>query len=430
MGGVMMKKLCIFSILILLFTMTVSAALAEVELTYWTHEDPNRSEIENKYIKEFETANPGVKVNRVSSPSGKIAEKVLTAFAADRGPDIFNMEIEQEYAYIINRRLAPIDFKAVGYSSVKAIYDAYLPRVLDPATFEGKLYGLPLELTNWCIYINDRIFKAAGLNPAKDYPKTWEQMVEVSEKIVIREGQIIKRRGFDFRYPYYLVSMVPMVEQLGGKLISDDGKKAIINDQAWIKFLTFMKEWGPNGKNLGSPTYTPARSLFNKDKNDIAMCESGLYQEGRIRQDNPEFYNSKEWRVIPYPVFKNGVKNVAGNYYGHYLVVNASKPKENQQMAWKLIGYMLSRPEEYLSKVGLIQPTLKLMKSETFKAMPYANVFKEDMERGHIVYYAENSAKIQECIREAVESVMLAGASPEQALEKLKRRAQEALQEK
>jgi multiple sugar transport system substrate-binding protein len=426
----MMKKLYIFSILVLFFTVTVSGALAAVQLTYWTHEDPNRTEIETRYIKEFEAANPGVTVERVTSPSGKMAEKVLTAFAANRGPDMFNMEIEQEYAYIVNRRLAPIDFKVVGYSSERAIYDAYLPKVLDPATFEGKLYGLPLELTNWCIYVNDRIFKSAGLDPAKDTPKTWEDMVAVSEKIVIRDGQIIKRRGFDFRYPYYLVSMVPLVEQLGGQLISDDGKKAIINDQAWIKFLTFMKEWGPNGKNLGSPTYTPARNLFNKDKNEVAMCESGLYQQGRIRQDNPEFYNSKEWRVIPYPVFRNAVKNVAGNYYGHYFVVNASKPKENQQMTWKLIGYMLSHAEEYLSKVGLIQPTLKLMKSDTYKAMPYANVFKEDMERGHIVYYGENSAKIQDQIREAVESVMLAGASPETALDKLKRRAQEALEER
>jgi len=429
MGGDIMKKLCIFFILALFLTGTISAAPAAVELTYWTHEDPNRTEIENRYIMEFETANPGVVVKRVTSPSGKMAEKVLTSFAANRGPDMFNLQIEDEYAYIVNRRLAPIDFKAVGYSSVKAIFDAYLPRVLDPATFEGNLYGLPMELTNWSVYVNDRIFKAAGLNPEKEYPKTWEEMVAVSQKIVIREGQIIKRRGFDFRYPYYLVSMVPMVEQLGGKLISEDGQKAIINDQAWIQFLTFMKEWGPNGKNLGSPTYTNARNLFNKDKNDIAMCLSGLYQAGRIRKDNPEFYNSREWRVIPFPVFKNAVKNVACNYYGHYYVVNAGKPKENQQMAWKFIGYMLAHPEEYLSKVGLIQPTVKLMESQTFKAMPYANVFKEDMEKGHIVYYGENSAKIQQHMRGAIESVMLAGDSPETALEKLKRRAQEALQE-
>jgi multiple sugar transport system substrate-binding protein len=342
---------------------------------------------------------------------------------------MFNLQIEDEYAYIVNGRLAPIDYKAAGYPSVKGIYDAYLPKVLDPVAYEGKLYGLPLELTNWCLYINERVFKDAGLNPDKDYPKTWEEMVAVSEKIAIREGEIIKRRGFDFRYPYYLVSMIPMVEQFGGKLISDDGKTAIINDKAWIQFLEFMQAWGPNGKNLGSPTYTNARKLFNKDNNDMGMCLSGLYQAGRIRKDNPEFYNSGEWRVVPFPKFTNAVKDAASAYYGHYFVVNAQKPKKNQEMTWKLIGYMLGHSEEYLSKVGLIQPTVKLMGSQTFKDMPYSSVFKGDMERGKIVYYAGNSAKIQQHVREAVESVMLAGSSPEKALINLKRKAQETLDE-
>jgi len=423
-----MKKLSIFLVLSLSLV-AVCMAQAKMEITYWTHEDPNRTEIENRYIEAFEKANPGVVVKRVTNPSKKMAERILTAFAANQGPDMFNLQIEDEYAYIVNDRLAPIDFKAAGYPSIQAIYDAYIPKVLDPVVFQGKLYGLPLELTNWCVYINDRVFKDAGLNPDTDYPKTWEEMVAVSEKIVIREGEIIKRRGFDFRYPYYLVSMVSLAEQLGGKLISDDGKKAIINDTAWIGFLNFMKAWGPNGKNLGSPTYTNARKLFNKDNNDMGMCLSGLYQAGRIRKQNPEFYNSKEWRVVPYPKFKNAVNDVAGAYYGHYFVVNAQKPKENQEMTWKLIGHLLKHSEEYLSKVGLIQPTVKLMASETFKAMPYSDVFKNDMERGHIVYYGANSAKIQQHVREAVESVMLAGMAPEEALKKLKRKAQEALEE-
>jgi multiple sugar transport system substrate-binding protein len=99
-------------------------------------------------------------------------------------------------------------------------------------------------------------------------------------------------------------------------------------------------------------------------------------------------------------------------------------------MTWKFIGYMLGHSEEYLSKVGLIQPTVKLMGSETFKAMPYSSVFKADMERGHVVYYGENSAKIQQHIRAAVESVMLAGDSPEKALKNLRRKVQEVLDEK
>jgi multiple sugar transport system substrate-binding protein len=408
--------------------MTFNAA-ADIEITFWTHEDPNRTEIENRYIEEFEQANPGVTVKRVTSASGKIQELILTAFAANQGPDIFNMSIEDEYAYIVNERLAPVDFKAAGYSSIQAIYDAYIPGVLDPATYKGKLYGLPLELTNWCIYVNKKIFRDAGLDPEKDYPKTWEEMVEVSDKIAIREGEILKRRGFDFRYPYYLVSTVPMVEQLGGKLISDDGKKAIINDEAWIKFLKFMQEWGPNGKILGSPTYTNARKLFNKDNNDVAMCLTGLYQQGRIRKDNLDFYNSGEWMVVPFPIFEDAVKDVPAAYYGHYYMVNSQKPKENQQMAWKFIAYMLSHPEEYLTKVNIVQPTVKLMESETFKSMPYSEVFRNDMAKGHIVYYGADSAKIQSHIREAVESVMLAGVSPEDALKTLRRKVQEVLEE-
>lgn len=423
-----MKKLFTIFLFVLLLSMTVNAA-ANIEITFWTHEDPNRTEIEDRYIEEFEQANPGVTIKRVTSGSGQIQELLLTAFAANQGPDIFNMSIEDEYAYIVNERLDPVDFKAAGYSSIQAIYDAYIPGVLDPATYKGKLYGLPLELTNWCIYVNKKIFRDAGLDPEKDYPKTWEEMVEISDKIAIRDGEILQRRGFDFRYPYYLVSTVPMVEQLGGKLISDDGKTAIINDEAWIKFLKFMQEWGPSGKNLGSPTYTNARKLFNKDNNDVAMCLTGLYQQGRIKSDNPDFYNSGDWMVVPFPIFEDAVKDVPAAYYGHYYMVNSQKPKENQQMAWKFIAYMLSHPEEYLTKVNIVQPTVKLMESETFKSMPYSEVFRNDMSKGHIVYYGADSAKIQSHIREAVESVMLAGVSPEDALKTLRRKVQEVLEE-
>ena len=401
----------------------------EIVITVWTHEDPNRTAIETRYIKEFRKANPEIKIERVTNSSKKMPELLLTAFAANEGPHIFNTQIEDGYAYIANGRVAPVDLKAAGYESFDDLRNAYIEKVLDPVTVDGKIYGLPLELTNWSIYVNKRVFRDAGLDPDKEYPKTWEQMAAVSEQIVIREGDIITRRGFDFRYPYYLVSVVPMVEQLGGKLVSDDGKTAIINDEAWLKFLQFMADWGPNGKNLGSPTYKNARSLFNADNNDVAMCLSGLYQEGRIRNDNPEFYDSGDWMVIPFPQFEKAVDEVASCYYGHYYMVNNQKPAEEQEAAWKFIAFMLNHPEEYLTEVGLIQPTKELMASETFKNIPYTDVFASDMEKGHIVYYAENSAKMQELLKEAIESVMLSGVKPEEALSSLKAKAQEVLEE-
>lgn len=254
-------------------------------------------------------------------------------------------------------------------------------------------------------------------------------MADVSEKLVIREGDILIRRGFDFRYPYYLVGMVPMVEQLGGQLISDDGKTAIVGDEAWLKFLTYMQQWGPSGRNLGSPTYKNARSLFNKDLNDIAMCHTGLYQIGRIRAENPAFYESGEWMVVPYPVFEDAVKDVASCYYGHYYMVNAQSSKAKQDAAWKFISYMLSHGEEYLTEVNIVQPTKALLNSDVYRSIPYSDVFTKDMERAHIVYYGAASAELQTLIRSAVESVMLSGESVEKALATLKRSAQELLDE-
>ena len=298
----------LFAVLPLVFASVVSAQT--IELTYWTHTDDNRTAIENRYIEEFQKLYPNVVIKRVVNEAAKMGDLVLTAFSAQNAPDIFNLPIEQEYGYMIHGRVAPVDYEAVGYANAEELIADYLPGTFDPVTMDGEIYGLPLELTNWAIYINDRVFRDAGLDPDVDYPKTWEEMIEISEKLVIREGDIIVRRGFDFRYPYYLVAMLPMVEQLGGALISEDGKTAIVNDEAWLQVLEWFREFGSRAQSGQRPTYTSARKVWDYDNNDIAMCLSGFYQQGRLRIDNP-FFESGEWRVVPFPDVENAVQDVA-----------------------------------------------------------------------------------------------------------------------
>lgn len=410
-----------------------SSAAAEdnspITIEFWTHEDANRQALEDRYIKEFQETHPNVTVNVTRQAAEKLIELVQTAFAAGQGPTMFNLSINDERPYIDNGLVAPMDYEAAGYKDAQDVIASYAKGSIDPVVKDGEVYGLPLELTQWCIFLNKKVFRDAGLDPDKDYPKTWEEMVTVSQKLVKRDGDVLTRRGYDFRYKYYLENCVPMVEQLGGALVSDDGKEAIVGKDAWIKFFTFMQQWGPNGLNLGSPTYTAARKLFNKDNNDIAMCSTGLYQEARILHDNPDFYNSGEWMVVPYPKFENAVKYVPACYYGHYYMVNAKADERTRKAAWELIGYMLSHGDEYLDKVGLVQPSNKLFDSETFKNVPYGDVFKQQLEEGHIVYYGANSTAIQTALGTAITGVMLENVSPEDAYEQLKATVQELIDE-
>ena len=424
----MMRKFLLLALVFsLLFSTNVMAA--EMEIEYWTHTDANRTRIENRYIEEFEAMHPDVKIKRVVNEASKLGDIVLTAFSANNGPDIFNLPIEQEYSYMINGRVAPVDYEAIGIDGMADLKSKYAANTFDPVTMNGEVHGLPLELTNWSIYLNKQIFRDAGLDPEKDYPKTWEEMADISEKLVIRDGDILVRRGFDFRYPYYLVSFLPMVEQLGGKLISEDGTEAIVNRDAWIEALTYMKEWGPYGRNLGNPTYTNARKTFNKNNNDIAMALSGFYQQGRIKSDNPEFYESGDWMVIPFPVFEDAVNDYGAAYYGHYMMVNSQIDSEKQKMAWKFIDYMLSHPEEYLLEVNIIQPRKDLVESEMFKDLPYTDVFMDDLERSKPVFLHENGYQMERYIKSAVEEVMLTNLTVEEALETLEERVDEVINE-
>jgi multiple sugar transport system substrate-binding protein len=398
-----------------------------VQIMYWTHEDPNRTPLEEKLIAEFQQQNPNVSVTRETSPSGKMAEKLLTAFGAQKGPDIFNQGAEDEWQYIELGRVAPVDLKVVGFSSYKAMQNDYLPVTFDGALFEGKIYGLPMEITNWCIYLNNKYYREVGLDPAKDYPKTWEQMVAVAEKLTIREGQVIKRRGFDFRYPWYLQFFAPMANQLGGTILSKDGKSGAVDSQAWIKLLQYMADYGPNGRNLGSPTYKNARSTFNKDDNSVAMCTSGLYQYDRIKSENAAFL--PEVSVVPYPRFQGAVNDNGAAVYGHYYMVNASSSPAVQKAAWKLTWLFSSHVEEMLDQVGLIIPNKKLLESAVYKNKKFSDVFIADMGKSNFVFCHLKGAQIQAVLKEMVEGVMLTKVPPAEAAKMGKQKIDEFLKQ-
>jgi multiple sugar transport system substrate-binding protein len=398
-----------------------------VELIYWTHEDPNRTLLEEKLIAEFQGQNPNVTVVRETSPSGKIIEKILTAFAAQKAPDIFNLESDQEWQYIEGERVAPVDLEAVGYPSYKALQNDYLPVTFNGALYEGKIYGLPLEITNWCIYLNDKYYKEVGLDPAKDYPKTWEQTVDVAEKLTIREGEVIKRRGFDFRYPYYLQFFDPMANQLGGTILSADGKNGAVDSAAWVNLLQYMADWGPNGRNLGASTYTNARKTFNKDDNSVAMCISGLYQYDRIKAQNPDFLPHVS--VVPYPRFENAVNDNGAAVYGHYYMVNASSSPAVQKAAWKLNMYISSHAEEFLDQVGLTIPSKKLLDTAVYKNKKFSDVFIDDMAKSNFVFIHAKGPRIQEVIKEMVEGVMLTKVPPAEATRRGKEKIDDILRQ-
>lgn len=388
-----------------------------IQLEYWTHEDKRREELEERLIVEFEKENPNIKVNRKTFSSIKMQEVVLTSFEAGKGPSLCTQPIENISALYDRGFISPISFSALSYTSLSDVYDVYQEKALDPVKYNSILYALPMEFSSWALFVNKDILKQEGIEEAS-YPKTLEKLYEQCKSAVRHEDGAIVNRLFDFRYPYYLNFMIPMVNELGGEIAEENGNLILYNEDAWLKVFSFFYSWGPYKDNLGSPTYINARNLFNKEK--IGMCMSSLYQIKRMELENPSFYEGGNWTVIPFPHFEDSVSDLAPCSYLHYFVVNSELSRQETEASWALIGYFLDHEKEYLENVGIVVPKKSLFESDYFKAFPFSDVFLSELEKAPLLEHSLNSNSIFAFLSEAINDLMLSGVSVEKTLENFK----------
>ena len=61
---------------------------------------------------------------------------------------------------------------------------------------------MPTEVSYYACYTNNAHWRDAGLDPVKDFPKTWEEMPGIAEKLTKRDANgVPRRRGYDFNWP-------------------------------------------------------------------------------------------------------------------------------------------------------------------------------------------------------------------------------------
>src|SRR5262249_24923846 len=143
--------------------------------------------------------------------------------------------------------------------------------------WKGKYYGIPNEVSNYCTHISTKLFGGAGLDPEKDWPKTWDDMVAVSQKLTKHEGDKLTQRGWDFDYRSgirWVIVWGGMAYQLGGPIMSPDGKEAYLNKPHSVQALAWIGDW-VNKWKLGGPPYEPFSDGFIADT--VAMVALGSW---------------------------------------------------------------------------------------------------------------------------------------------------------
>jgi ABC-type glycerol-3-phosphate transport system substrate-binding protein len=282
----------------------------------------------------------------------------------------------------------------------------YIPGALDGYMFNGKLYGLPHELSDYVMWMNSAAFKAAGLG-ANQYPKTWEQMAVIGKKLTtIVGGKTVKEAialPFNFPIVEFLV-LDAMARQAGGSLISADGKTAYLNTPPVIKAVTALANLVEPAKvsdpALNGPTAGADRTLFGTGVAAM-MLTGGTWYRGVLQTTYPKV--NPVGIPVPYPRFAGG-PNSAGDLYGYALVVDSHSA--NQAMAWKFVAYVAAHGTEPFQKAGLFLGDKATVNSPVTKSYPYWSTFAAELAHGHYTPRLVNFAQISDIIGRGVDSII------------------------
>ena len=360
------------------------AGAEPVTLKVWMHEHPPRIAIDKAIVAEFERAHPDIKIDYQVIGASEYATKLLTAFASGGGPDIFNHNVQLGAQYYNSRIAAPIDYAAMGYADEKEL-TAHYASGFDGIRFAGKLYGVPTEVSNFACYLNNTLWKEAGLDPAKDFPTTWEAMPAVAEKLTGRDanGNPI-RRGFDFDWPSGPVTwltMTTMMHQNGGNLIDEDSYTASFNNPAGLKTIQYLVDW-TNKLRLGGAQYTDSRSAFLGGK--LATdCSFGIW-------GIPQMADAKiDFTVHPAPRFAGGADE-GFDAYAFYMAVNARSAAAVQKAAWSYVRYYTDQAGRLFAGAGLFVPRPEVAaKATDANSLVFLNELKKAKFAPRVVGYGQ-----------------------------------------
>jgi ABC-type glycerol-3-phosphate transport system substrate-binding protein len=313
-------------------------------LTFWTLQQAaiDIQTAQQNAVKDFETKfNCTVQVT--SFPYVELRDKMLTAVAGGQGPDLLLLDQIWVSQYAAAKYVMPIT-NLMKTSGIKA--DDYFPGAWGAGSYLGETYAVPFDVGVWALmYYNKDMFKAAGLNPDKP-PVTWDEFLVAAKKLTkgdkygtavwLGKGDAIQCMTDAFTFSG------------GGKIISDDGKKALLNSPAGVAALNFWKACAEV-----SPPGTVGRDEEESFKLFTAG-QVGMFFYGEWGQDSIASRAPKlNYGVANLPKPTNG-KSV-GTFGGFNIGINAQCA--NKDLAWEFVKY--STKKDVNQKITMLTPANK-----------------------------------------------------------------------
>lgn len=160
-------------------TASKTASSGPVTLTmldFFVPGDPLTAVFRNLY-NDFLKSNTNITIQEESLSNANMQTKVQTLAAANQLPDIFMVKGQVAPSFVESGRLKDLDYIL---NSDKNWKNSFSDGVFSNFTFDNKVYAIPYQVSNTCIFYNTAILADCGITA---FPTDWNGFIDMVQKI-------------------------------------------------------------------------------------------------------------------------------------------------------------------------------------------------------------------------------------------------------
>lgn len=301
---------------------------------------PAMLEILEQAIKDFETANPNIKIIETRTNWTDAPSQLMTSITSGQAPDLIMCNPPMLAQYRGIGALADLTDKVP-----KDFIDKLLPSAKEIVTTpEGKIDGMPQEGCNWALFYRKDLFEAAGLDPEKP-PKTWDELVEYGKALTKDKNGDGTIDQWGFGWPVSAENAndywINFMQQAGAKIsVPENGmwvsKLSDTEAETATQFMVDLVQ-----KNKVSPP-----SVVDMDwegvtnafvSGEVAMMHNGAWVVNSVKEKGPDL--DGKWGTA---VLFSGPAGPA--YRGYPNTFNIMEASQHKDEAWKFLDFLYNTP--------------------------------------------------------------------------------------
>lgn len=323
------------------------------ELIVWWVSGRENEQIINDAVADFKAEHPGQEISIVSKPSMDVYNAYKFALNDDNTrPDI--AILDHVYVQSLAHDGLVANVNELGMNEIK---DLYPEGLYSAVTYNGSAYALPLSANTIILMCNKDMLAEAGViddaGNAK-LPETLDELYDACEKVKAKYGE--NRAFAQPLNSFAVMQFMSYVGRLGGKIVSDDYKTILLEDNAEVK--TALEDW-KKFTDLGyaNPNEFEEGKFYN---GQIAFVEMGSWNLSKVR--DVEAFDCGFTEMV---TIDPAQPNYSG--LGLYSLVIAEKSAKKQE-AFELAKYLSTDKDVQLAfnKAQNIFPVTKEALSDPY----------------------------------------------------------------